>query len=61
MKAGKLRKLSVAALLSLALAVPMAGGSCEAADKAENLIHMEPTYRDVLVAGPRALMKAMMP
>ncbi len=31
MKAGKWRKLSVAVLLSLALAVPMAGGSCEAA------------------------------
>lgn len=50
MKAGKWRKLSVAVLLSLALAVPMAGGSCEAADKVANLIDMQPTYRDVVVA-----------
>ena len=47
MKAGKLRKLSLAALLSLALAVPMTGGNCKAA---ENLINMQPTYRDVVVA-----------
>ena len=47
MKNGKLRKLSLAALLSLALAVPMSGGSCAAA---ENLVNMQPTYRDVVVA-----------
>ena len=47
MKNGKLRKLSLAALLSLALAVPMTGGSCAAA---ENLVNMQPTYRDVVVA-----------
>ncbi len=47
MKAGKLRKISLAALLSLALAVPMTGGKCAAA---ENLVDMQPTYRDVVVA-----------
>ncbi|SHK90483.1 Acetyl esterase/lipase [Selenomonas ruminantium] len=50
MKAGKLRKLSAAMLLSLTLAVPMTGGCSAAADKPENLVHMQPTYRDVLVA-----------
>ena len=47
MKAGKVRKLALAALLSLAIAAPL-GGSCEA--KAGNLVQMPPTYRDVLVA-----------
>ncbi len=50
MRAGKLRKLSVTVLLSLAMAVPLTGGCCEAADKSENLIDMQPTYRDVVVA-----------
>ena len=50
MKTGKIRKLSMAALLTLSLAVPLSGGNCAAAAKPENLIHMQPTYRDVLVA-----------
>ena len=47
MKAGRVKKLALAALLSLAIAAPL-GGSCEA--KTENLVQMPPTYRDVLVA-----------
>lgn len=43
----KWKKLSVAALLSLALAIPLGGGQGEAA---ENLVNMPPTYRDVVVA-----------
>ena len=49
MNAGKLRKISVTALLSLALMVPV-NGVGHASDKQENLISMQPTYRDVVVA-----------
>ena len=49
MKAGRVKKLALAALLSLAIAAPL-GAGCEAGARADNLVQMPPTYRDVLVA-----------
>lgn len=49
MRVDKVRKLSLIGLLSLAFAMPVVGGTCNAAAKAD-LVNMKPTYRDVVVA-----------
>lgn len=45
MKAGRVKKLALAALLSLAVAAPL-GAGCEAGARADDLVQMPPTYQE---------------